>query len=82
VLAMTLPGDKDIAITALNYGHGSTSVQVDLTLVPPGIPAASVAGQTALDIVANSAAGSVSGDGHLNIDLDGLTGRTLVVHRQ
>jgi maltose alpha-D-glucosyltransferase/alpha-amylase len=81
VLAMTLPNSQDLAITALNYGRNSNSVEVDLTQVPPGIPAASLAGQTALDIVANQGTGVVSNDGKLKIDLDGLSGRTLVVHR-
>jgi hypothetical protein len=79
VLTMTLP-DSDLAITALNYGHGSNTVQVDLTLIPPGIPAASVAGETAVDIIDNSSA-VVSGDGHLAINLNALSGRTVVVHR-
>jgi maltose alpha-D-glucosyltransferase/alpha-amylase len=80
VLEMTLP-TGDFAITALNYGRNSTSVQVDLTLIPPGIPASQVAGQTAQDIVANQSAGTVGSDGKLTINLDNLSGKTLVVHR-
>ena len=81
VLVMTLP-NQSLAITALNYGQKSTSVTVDLTQVPPGIPAGSVAGQTALDIVANQSAGTVGSDGKLQINLDQLSGKTLVVQRQ
>jgi hypothetical protein len=81
VLEMTLP-TGDFAITALNYGRsGSTSVQVDLTLIPPGIPTSQVAGQNAQDIVANQSAGTVGSDGKLTINLDYLSGKTLVVHR-
>jgi protein involved in polysaccharide export with SLBB domain len=81
VLEMTLP-DNSFAITALNYGRNSASVQVDLTLIPPGIPAMQVAGQTAQDIVANQSDGTVGSDGKLSINLDALAGKTLVVHRQ
>jgi len=81
VLAMTLP-DQKLAITALNYGPDPASVEVDLTLVPPGIPATQVANQTAQDIVANQRAGTVGADGKLKVDVDGLSGKTLVVPRQ
>ncbi len=81
VLVMRLPDSQNLAITALNYGRGSTSVDVDLTQVPPGIPASSLAGSTAQDIIANQAAGTVSGSGHLTIDLDNLSGKTVVVQR-
>jgi trehalose synthase len=82
VLVMQLPNSKNLAITALNYGRNSTTVQVDLTQIPPGIPAQSIAGDNAQDIVANQSAGSVSGSGQLSIDLDSLSGKTLVVQRQ
>jgi trehalose synthase len=82
VLAMQLPDSKTLAITALNYGRGSTSVQVNLTQVPPGIPSTSLAGQTATDIVAGQSAGVVSDGGLLNIDLDALSGKTVVVQRK
>jgi trehalose synthase len=81
VLEMTLP-DNSFAITALNYGRNPASVTVDLTQIPPGIPAMQVAGQTAQDIVANQSAGTVGNDGKLNVDVDSLSGKTLVVKRQ
>jgi hypothetical protein len=82
VLAMTLPNSTSIAITALNYGRSATSIQVDLTQIPPGIPAAQLAGQTALDIISDQNAGPVSSAGTISIDLDSLAGRTLVIQRQ
>ena len=82
VLVMRLPDSQNLAITALNYGRGNTSVQVDLTQVPPGIPSTSVAGQAAQDIVAGQQAGAVSGAGILSIDLEALSGKTLVVARK
>jgi trehalose synthase len=82
VLVMRLPDSQNLAITALNYGRGNTSVQVDLTQVPPGIPSTSVAGQKAQDIVAGQQAGTVSDSGQLSIDLESLSGKTLVVERK
>jgi maltose alpha-D-glucosyltransferase/alpha-amylase len=82
VLVMRLPDSQNLAITALNYGRGSTSVQVDLTQVPPGIPSTAVAGQTALDIVTGQNAGVVSNAGQLTVDLDNLAGKTIVVQRK
>jgi trehalose synthase len=78
VLVMKLP-DSKLAITALNYGRGSTSVQVDLTQVPPGMPSTSLAGQGATDVVSNQSAGVVSNNGLLTVDLDSLSGKTVVV---
>jgi len=80
VLTMTLPSG-DFVITALNYGRSAASAQVDLTLIPPGIPAPAVAGQTALDIIANQNAGTVSSDGKLQVNLQALSGQTLLIHR-
>jgi hypothetical protein len=79
VITMTLP-NSDLAVTALNYGKSSNSVDVDLTAIPPGIPVAQVAGQMAVDIIDNSNV-NVSSNGHMTINLNALSGRTLVVHR-
>jgi trehalose synthase len=81
VLAMTLP-DQSLAITALNYGRSANTVQVDLTQVPPGIPVAQVAGQSALEIISDQNAGAVSDAGILTVNLDALSGQTIVVQRK
>jgi trehalose synthase len=81
VLIMQLPDSEDLAITALNYGRQNVSFDVDLTQVPPGIPAELLAGKAAHDIVADQEAGAVSDAGRLNVALDSLTGRTIVVRR-
>jgi trehalose synthase len=78
VLVMKLP-DSRLAVTALNYGRGSTAVDVDLTQVPPGIPSSSLAGQTATDVIAGQSSGTVSDAGKLTINLDSLSGKTIVV---
>lgn len=82
VLVMTLPDSQNLAITALNYGREATSVNVDLTQIPPGIPASTLAGVGTVDAVSGQSAGTVSSAGGLTIDLDGITGRTIVVQRQ
>jgi maltose alpha-D-glucosyltransferase/alpha-amylase len=81
VYAMTLPSG-DLAITALNYGRSFNSVQVDLTQIPPGIPASQVAGESALEIITNQTVGVVNNAGTLTVNLDALAGQTIVVHRQ
>ena len=78
ILVMKLP-DSKLAVTALNYGRGSTAVQVDLTQVPPGIPSSSLAGQTATDVIAGQSSGTLSGNGQLTVNLDALSGKTVVV---
>jgi maltose alpha-D-glucosyltransferase/alpha-amylase len=78
ILVMKLP-DSKLAVTALNYGRGSTAVQVDLTQVPPGIPSSSLAGLTATDVIAGQSSGTVSGNGQLTVNLDALSGKTIVV---
>ena len=77
VLVMKLP-DNRLAITALNYNRNSSMVTVDLSNVP-GTSAGSTAKQTAHDIVADQDVGTVSDTGQLNLQLDSLSGQTVVV---
>jgi maltose alpha-D-glucosyltransferase/alpha-amylase len=78
VLAMKLPDSGVLAITALNYGRKLASIELDLTAVPR-FPTESTAGQTALDIVEGQRVGAVSGKGRLAIELEELSGRTVVL---
>ncbi len=82
VLVMRLPDSENLAITALNYGREAASFEVDLTQIPPGIPAESIAGRPAQDIISNESAGTVSDQGRLTIDIDALLGRTIVLMRE
>jgi len=81
VVVMTLPDSKGLAITALNYGRQATSVEVDLTQIPPGIPAGTIGGVAAVDAISGQNAGTVSASGLLKIDLESIAGRTIVVKR-
>ncbi|ABS27514.1 trehalose synthase [Anaeromyxobacter sp. Fw109-5] len=74
VLVMRLPDNGGLAVTALNYGRDSTSVNVDIGNVPGG----GVSGP-ARDIVAGQDLGNVSGQ--MTIDLEGLAGRTVVIRQ-
>jgi hypothetical protein len=80
VLVMSLPDSAGLAITALNYGRNDAAVEVDLTQA--GIPAESIAGKPARDIVADQDAGVVSDSGRLAVTLDALSGRTIVIMGQ
>ncbi len=82
VLAMTLPDSQNLAITALNYGREATSVDVDLTQIPPGISAGMIGGVGTVDAISGQSTGSVSAAGILTIDLEAIAGRTIVVQRQ
>lgn len=82
VLVMTLPDSENLAITALNYGDLRTIVTVDLTMIPPGIAAEALSGLEAVDAISGESAGTVSSTGILEIDLEGIQGRTIVVERQ
>lgn len=82
LLVMTLPDSPSLAITALNYGDLRTIVTVDLTMIPPGIAAADLSGLEAVDAVSGDSAGTVSSAGILEIELEGIQGRTIVVERQ
>jgi maltose alpha-D-glucosyltransferase/alpha-amylase len=81
VLVMRLPDSEDLAVTALNYGREVRMIEVDLTQVPPGIDAAAIAGRPAHDIVADHSAGSVADNGRLSMEVEALTGRTIVITR-
>jgi hypothetical protein len=82
VLVMTLPDSQDLAITALNYGRMAADVVVDLTQIPPGIPAGQLGGLQAIDAFSGDNAGTVSSSGSLSISMEAIQGRTLVVRRQ
>ena len=78
VLVMQLPDAGPFAITALNYGRGKASIDLDLTQTLK-VPAARLGGRSARDIVSDSELGVVSPSGRLTVSLEPLSGRTLVL---
>jgi trehalose synthase len=81
VLVMKLPDPGNLAITVLNYARAGSVVDVDLASVP-GMSVEQLRRQTARDIVSEQDVGVVSEAGHLMIDLDALSGRTVVLQRR
>lgn len=77
VLVMTLPSGE-LAVTALNYRHDKAAVNVNLGKVR-GMSANQLRGKTAHDIIADRDVGSVASGGRLTLDLDGHSGRTVVL---
>ena len=82
VLVMTLPDSGGLAVTALNYGRMATNLVVNLTQIPPGIPAEQLSGLGAVDAISGETVGTVSSTGALRINLEGIQGRTFVIKRQ
>ena len=82
VLVMTLPESQSLAITALNYGRLTTTATVELTQVPPGYAAEELGGLEAIDAISGDSIGTVSSTGSLEIELEGIQGRTIVVERE
>jgi maltose alpha-D-glucosyltransferase/alpha-amylase len=74
-LMMKLPDNGGVAVTVLNYARDPKTVTVDFSQVKD----VSVSG-TAHDIVADQDVGSVS-SGKLDVKLDALSGKTLVVQQ-
>lgn len=78
VLVMKLPDPGAFAITVLNYARAGSEVDVDLGKVP-GLSVDQLRRQPARDIVSEQEVGVVSDAGHLTIDLEALSGRTVVL---
>jgi trehalose synthase len=74
VLVMRLPGDGGMAITALNYGSSAARVAVDVVPASPRGEA-----WWGRDAVTGQDAGHTSPAGKLMVQLEPLTGRTIVV---
>lgn len=78
LLVLRLPGEDRVAITALNFGRRGIEEEVDLHEAA-GIPLEKLRGRMLRDVVAGSDAGKVPDTGRLRIQLDALTGKTLVI---
>jgi maltose alpha-D-glucosyltransferase/alpha-amylase len=82
LLVMELPERTGLAVTALNYGRKSSSVELDLAKVA-GVSGQQVKGRSARDIVSESDKGVASdAAGRLRIQLDALAGRTVVLQER
>jgi len=78
LLVIRLPGPPRVAVTALNFGRAPAAETLDLAAVP-GLSAGNLKGRPALDAVSGERAGGVTDAGRLEIRLDALSGRTLIL---
>lgn len=79
-LVMRLPDDVGgVAVTLANYGQEETTVMVDLSSALNGTGV--LDGNFPVDIIAEEAVGTISGSS-VEVSLDGLSGRTLVIGAQ
>jgi trehalose synthase len=80
-LLMRIPGKPAMAITALNFGQKRVHEQIDLRKIKE-VKASEFAGRSAVNSVTQEAEGKVSSEGVLNIELDGWSGKTLIIYQQ
>jgi maltose alpha-D-glucosyltransferase/alpha-amylase len=77
VLVMRVPEGPALAVSALNFGQEPIRERIDLGKVG----ALALAGRPVLDSVSGEAAGAVDAQGGLSIELEGWSGRMLVVEQ-
>jgi trehalose synthase len=78
LLVMRIPDKSALAITALNFSQKPVRERIDLRKVG-GLRSSAFAGQPVIDSVSGAAEGQVDSRGVLSIELDGWSGKTLIV---
>jgi len=78
LLVMRVPSEAGLAITALNFSQEPVRERIDLRGVE-GVNASALAGQPVLDSVSGKAEGQVDPRGALLIELEGWSGKTLII---
>jgi trehalose synthase len=81
VLVMRLPEQLAVAVTALNYSQKPVQEQIALGKIE-ALKELTLAGRPALDSVSGESAGEVDAQGGLSIDLEGWSGKTLIIERK
>jgi trehalose synthase len=81
LLVMRIPGEPVLAITALNFSQKPVRERIDLRKVE-ALKGAAFSGRPVIDIVSGEAAGKVDSRGGLPIELEGWSGRTLIIERR
>ena len=77
LLVLRLPEKAGYAVTALNFGRESVSLDLDLGAIK-GVAAGDVRGRRVTEIISGQAVGEVN-DGRLPLRLPAITGKTLVI---
>jgi trehalose synthase len=78
LLVMRIPDKSALAITALNYSQKAVRERFDLRAVKE-LNRTAVAGKSVIDSVSGKVEGTVDSHGTLNIELDGWSGKTLII---
>jgi trehalose synthase len=81
LLVMRLPGKPALAITALNYSQKPVRERINLRTVK-GLKVPTLAGQPVINSVSGKTEGTVNLQGALNIELEGWSGKTLIIDQQ
>jgi trehalose synthase len=79
LLVMRLPGEPALAITALNYSQKPVQEEFDLRKVKE-LKGRAFAGQPVINSVSGDTEGKVTSQGALSIDLEGWSGKTLIIY--
>lgn len=80
LLVLRPPGPPRIAITALNFGQTAVEERLDLSTIP-GIKLDEVAGRDSVDAITGDQLEAISDAGILDIRLDALSGKTLIIEQ-
>ncbi len=78
VLVMRVPDATALAVSALNFGQQPIRERVDLARIE-ALRGLALAGRPVLDSVSGEAAGEVDAQGGLSIELDGWSGKMLII---
>jgi hypothetical protein len=81
VLVMRLPDTSPLAVTALNYSQQPVQEQIALDKIE-ALKGLALAGRPVLDSVSGESAGEVDAQGSLTIELDGWSGKTLIIEQK
>jgi hypothetical protein len=81
LLVMRLPGKPALAITALNYSQQPVRERLDLRKVE-GLREFAFAGQPVINSVSGETEGKVTSQGALSIELEGWSGKTLIIEQE
>jgi trehalose synthase len=81
LLVLKLPGRPRYAVTALNFGREAVEETLDLAAID-GLPVEDVHGHSAIDAVSGKGVAGVTKSGRLTLQLEALSGTTVVIGRE
>jgi hypothetical protein len=81
VLVMRIPETSALAVTALNYSQQPVQEKIALGRIE-ALKELTLAGRPVLDNVSGAAAGEIDAQGSLSIELEGWSGKTLIIEQK